>query len=124
MRLIQPMPGGTIEGARVHLGNAQSFAAKVSNDPTVDTLKNLTEGVVSAKKAAAELFLAPPRSPFQDLVLARQQVLEGAQLLQQAVTVLTSFGGELPADPTPHVKDLASQAFDAFEGAFEILDND
>jgi hypothetical protein len=124
MRLIQPLPGGTVEGARAHLVNAQGFAANVSNDPTVDTLKNLTEGVVSAKKAAAELFLAPPRSDFQDLVSARKQVLEGAQLLQQAVSVLLNQGGAPGVDPTPHIKDLASQAFNTFENVFEILDND
>ncbi|MCW2922369.1 MAG: hypothetical protein JWL76_2243 [Thermoleophilia bacterium] len=124
MRLIQPFPGGTLEGARAHLVNAQGFAANVANNPSVDALKNLTEGVASAKKAAAELFMAPPRSDFQDLVAARQQVLAGAQLLQQAVSVLSNFGGDLPADPTPHVKGLAGQAFDAFEAAFEIIDND
>lgn len=124
MRLIQPLPGGTVEGARAHLVNAQGFAANVANAPTVDTLKNLTDGVASAKKAAAELFLAPPRSEFQDLVAARQHVVEGAQLLQQAASVLLNQGGAPNVDPTPHVKLLAGQAFDAFENAFEILDND
>jgi hypothetical protein len=125
MRLIQPFPGGTVEGARAQLVNAQGFAANVSNDPTSpNTLTNLTEGVKSAKLAASELFLAQPRSEFQDLVAARRQVLEGAQLLQQAVSVLLNQAGAPGVDPTPHVKLLAGQAFDAFEGAFEIIDND
>jgi hypothetical protein len=122
MRLIQPFPGGTVEGARAHLVNAQGFAANVSNAPEVDTLTNLTQGIASAKKAAAELFLAPPRSDFQDLVAARQHVLEGAQLLGQAVTLLTTYGGV--DSPLPQVKSLAGDAFDAFENAFEIIDND
>ncbi len=124
MRLIQPLPGGTVDGARAHLVNAQGFAADVSNEPTVDTLKNLTEGVRSAKAAAAELFLAEPRSPFQDLVAARQHVVQGAQLLQNAVSLLTTQGGAPDVDPTPHVRDIAKLAFDAFENAFEIIDND
>jgi hypothetical protein len=125
MRLIQPFPGGTVDGARAHLVNAQDFAARVSNDPTsANTVSNLTEGVKAAKQAAAELFMAPPKSDFQDLVLARQQVLQGAQQLQQAVAVLLNQAGGPGVDPTPHVKDLAQQAFNSFEGAFEILDND
>lgn len=125
MRLIQPFAGGTVEGARAQLVTAQDFAARVSNDPTSPaTLTNLTEGVRAAKFAASELFMAPPRSEFQDLVAARQQVIAGQQLLQQAVSVLLNQGGAPGVDPTPHVKSLAGQAFNAFEGAFEILDND
>lgn len=122
MRLVQPLPGGTVAGARAALGEAQGFAANVANNPGVDTYKNLTEGVKFAKLAAAELFMAEPRSPFQDLVLARQHVIEGQQTLQYALKVLTA--GDMGVDPAPFVRDAASKAFDAFEGAFEILDND
>lgn len=121
MRLIQPLPGGTVEGARAHLVNAQGAAANVSNNPYVDTLKNLNAGIRSAKRAASELFLAPPRSEFQDLVSARRQVLEGVLLLEHAVS---AYGSAHGVDNMPLVKDFAGQAFNAFEGAFEILDND
>lgn len=67
MRLIQPFPGGTLEGARAQLVNAQGFAADVSNNPTApDTMTKLTEGIKAAKFAASELFMAQPRSEYQD----------------------------------------------------------
>ena len=120
MQLVSPAPG-SLAAARTHLVNAQGFAANVANSPSTNTLSNLQQGVQQASRAASELFLAEPRSPFQDLVAARQQVLEGKQLLEQAISAWGSAHG---VDPTPHVKQLAGQAFDAFEGAFEIIDND
>ena len=121
MQLVSPKPG-SLASARTHLGNAQSFAANLSNDPKVDTHENLTGGIAAAKRAAAELLTATPRSEFQDLVLARKQVVEGQQLLEQAQKLLFVWGGL--NSPLPHVQKLAGEAFDAFEGAFEIIDND
>lgn len=121
MQLVSPAPG-SVAAARTHLVKAQGFAANVSNAPEVDTTANLAAGVQQAKRAAAELFLAEPRSPFQDLVAARRHVLEGQQLLEKAQKLLVSWGGL--NSPLPHVMTLASDAFDAFESAFEIIDND
>lgn len=120
MRLVSPAPG-SLASARTYLVNAQGFAANVSNAPTVDTLKNLQLGIQQASRAAAELFLAEPRSPFQDLVEARRHVLDGQHLLERAVS---AYGSAHGVDHTPQVKQLAGEAFDAFESAFEILDND
>jgi hypothetical protein len=119
MQLVSPAPG-SVAAARTYLVNAQGFAADVVNNPTLDTRAKLEAGVQQASRAASELFIAEPRSPFQDLVQARRDVLEGKQLLEQAIGALR----EGPVDPTPHVKQLAGDAFDAFESAFEILDND
>jgi len=121
MQLVSPAPG-SLASARTYLVNAQGFAGSVSDDPTVDTVANLSSGIQHAARAAAELFLAEPRSPFQDLVQARRHVLEGQQLLEQAKNVLFNWGGT--NDPYPHVGQLAGDAFDAFESAFEIIDND
>lgn len=121
MRLMQPLPGGTIDGARAHLVDAQGFAANVANAPEhLKAAEFLTEGIKSAKRAAAELFIAQPRSDFQDLVAARHHVLEGAMYLEHASNELYRTGG---VDPLPQVKLLAGNAFDSFEAAFEILDN-
>jgi hypothetical protein len=120
MQLVSPAPG-SLAAARTYLVNAQGFAANVSNQPEVDAVKNLELGVQQASRAASELFLAEPRSPFQDLVQARRHVLEGKQLLEQAISAHGSAHG---VDPTPRVKQLAGEAFDAFENAFEIIDND
>ena len=121
MRLMQPLPVGSLEGARARLVEAQGFAADVANAPTTDTLVKLEGGIAAAKAAARELFVAEPRSPYQDLVAARQQVLAGASLLEQAIS---AYGSAHGVDPTPQVKHLAGGAFDAFENAFEIIDND
>jgi hypothetical protein len=120
MQLVSPFPG-SLAGAREKLVAAQGFAANVVNDPYNKAVENLTSGLQAAKAAAAELFLAEPRSPFQDLVAARRQVLEGANLLEQA---FYAHGSAQGVDPLPRVKALAGQAFDAFENAFEIIDND
>ncbi len=125
MLLIQPFPGGTVDGARAHLVAAQGFAGAVANDPvpsqTNHVMEKLLSGVQSAKLAAAELFMAPPRSEFQDLVAARQHVIAGQQLLAKAVS---AQGSALGLDHSAVVKQFASDAFNAFEDAFEILDND
>ncbi|MCW2928711.1 MAG: hypothetical protein JWM86_2679 [Thermoleophilia bacterium] len=120
MQLVSPRPG-SLGAASTYLGKAQGFAANVSNDPTHAPLQNLTDGVKFAKLAAAELFLAEPRSEFQDLVLARQLVIEGQGLLEQAIKVQTTqFGSHQPAQ----VKQLAHDAFNVFEDVFEIIQND
>lgn len=120
MQLVSPAPG-SIAAARTHLVNAQGFAADVVNNPYVNTLANLESGIVAAKRAASELFMAEPRSPFQDLVQARRHVIEGQQLLERAVS---AYGSAHGVDPMPQVKLHAGEAFDAFEAAFEIIDND
>jgi hypothetical protein len=120
MQLVSPAPG-SVASARTYLVNAQSFAANVSNDPYANTLDFLQQGVANAKRAAQELFVAEPRSPFQDLVQARRHVIDGQQLLEQAISRHASAEG---VDHGAEVKGLAHQAFDAFESAFEILDND
>ena len=120
MQLVSPAPG-SLASARTYLVNAQGAAANVANQPNVDTIKNLELGVQQASRAASELFLAEPRSPFQDLVQARRDVLEGKQLLEQAIS---AYGSAQGVDHTPRVQSLAKQAFDAFENAFEVIDND
>lgn len=120
MQLVSPAPG-SLASARTHLVAAQGFAANVSNSPTTRPTEYILEGIKAAKLAASELFLAQPRSDFQDLVAARQQVLAGAKALEAAFKVQTTqFGAQQPAQ----VKALAGEAFDAFENAFEIIDND
>jgi hypothetical protein len=121
MQLVSPAPG-SLAAARTYLVNAQGFAADVSNAPEVDTASKLAAGIQQAKRAAAELFLAEPRSDFQDLVAARQHVIEGQQLLEKASALLFNWAGL--NSPLPHVKQLAGDAFNAFESAFEIIDND
>ncbi|MCB0878076.1 MAG: hypothetical protein KDC46_03750 [Thermoleophilia bacterium] len=120
MQLVSPRPGSLAE-ARVLLANAQGYAANVSNAPYADTLANLQAGVRDAARAASVLMVAEPRSEFQDLVAARQHVVEGQQLLEQAIS---AYGSAYGPDHGPQVKLLAGQAFDAFENAFEIIDND
>ena len=120
MQLVSPAPG-SIASARVHLGKAQGHAGAVIGW-NGDIRSHLEGGVAAAKRAASELFLAEPRSPFQDLVAARRQVIEGQQLLQQAFAAFTS--PQMGPDPMPYVKQLAREAFDSFENVFEILDND
>lgn len=120
MQLVSPMPG-SVASARTYLGNAQAQAANISNEPTVKTMDRLLDGVTNAKRAAAELFMATPVSDFQDLVAARSHVLDGQKLLEQGVSALQVPSG---VDPTFHVQVVAKLAFDEFEAAFEILDND
>ena len=120
MQLVSPAPG-SLAAARTYLVNAQGAAANVSNDPEVDTTKHLYAGIAAAKRAASELMTAQPRSDFQDLVAARQHVVAGQQLLEQAIAAWGSAHG---VDHTPRVKQLAGEAFNAFENAFEIIDND
>jgi hypothetical protein len=123
MQLVSPIPGGTIAGAIHHLSAAQGAAADVTNSPlSPDTHARLVDGVRSAKLAAAELFLAEPRSQYQDLVAARRDVIEGQQLLEQAIE---AFGQELPAPIVEaRVQQLAQDAFNVFEDVFEALYND
>ncbi len=121
MRLIQPLPGGTVEGARTHLVAAQAAAADYLNAPATTPRSVLLDGVTAAKRAASELFLAPPRSEFQDLVAARQQVIFGQQNLERAYSQLGT------PDASSHLADVhryVKSAFDDFEAAFEIIDND
>ncbi len=120
MQLVSPRPG-TVVAAREFLVAAQGAAANVANDPYSATMTNLTDGVRNAGFAATELFMAEPASPYQDLVEARRHVIEGKQLLEQAISTHASAHG---VDHGPQVKLLAGQAFDAFENAFEIIDND
>jgi hypothetical protein len=122
MQLVSPR-FGTIEAAQTFLNAAQGAAATVSNGPlTPDTPKVLAEGARQAANAAAELFMAQPRSDFQDLVFARQLALEGKDLLEQAIV---AYGQELPAPiAEENVQRLAREAFNIFEGVFEILEND
>lgn len=121
MRLIQPLPGGTVDGARAHLVAAQGAAATYLNAPATTPRETLLEGVQAAKRAASELFLAEPRSEFQDLVAARQQVVLGQQNLERAYHQLGT------ADASQHlalVQRYVDSAFGQFEAAFEIIDND
>ena len=121
MQLVQPRPGGTVAAARINLVAAQGFAADVSNAPRVNTKANLTDGIRHARQAAAELFMAEPRSEFQDLIQARRHVIEGQQTLERALSFLES---RYEVDHTPQIKQFAHEAFNAFEAAFEIIDND
>lgn len=122
MQLVSPLPGGTVENARAQLVVAQGHAAALSNAPGTDTARHLADGIAAARLAASELFLAQPRSDYQDLVAARQHVIEGQQALAKANDRVLRWKSVDP--PLPLVKDLAFKAFLAFEGAFEILDND
>jgi hypothetical protein len=125
MQLFQPLPSSpsSLPDARAHLSAATAIAGKVNFDnalaPT-EARVQLAEGVRLAKLAAADLLLAEPESDYQDLVLARQQVLQGAALLEQAAWATGSAQG---VDPMPHVRDLARQAFEIFDSTEEILYN-
>lgn len=120
MQLAAPRPG-SIAAASTLLGKAQSAAASVAYRPMESPLQHLTDGVKYAKLAAAELFLAEPRSQYQDLVFARKLVIDGQQLLEKAIKVQTTqFGVQQPEQ----VKALAYGAFNVFENVFEILEND
>ena len=120
MQLVSPAPG-TLASAREHLVDAQGAAANLANAPTTDTSNQLRIGLNAAHRSAEELLTATPLSKFQDLAAARDQVLEGAQLLEQAISSRTS--AHHGVDPLK-IKLLAGEAFDAFESAFEIIDND
>ena len=123
MQLVSPMPG-SVAAASAYLGNAQQFTANVLNTTvaTPDIPNDLANGMAQALRAANELFMAQPVSEFQDLVLARRHVIEGAQLLDRAAE---AYAEELPMPlPFEHTQALARQAFDKFEVAFEILQND
>ena len=118
MQLVSPTPAGTIEAASAFLSKAQAAAGTVINQPSMTSMNALAGGIIAARKAAEELFLAPPRSEFQDLIAARQQVLEGQGLLKQAATLIVAPGNET------QVSTLARDAWNVFENVFEILEND
>ncbi|MCW2925959.1 MAG: hypothetical protein JWM98_3363 [Thermoleophilia bacterium] len=118
-----PPSAPTVEHGRELLVKAQGAAADASNAPADATYASLMQGARAANSAAAELRAATPRSKFQDLDTAATQAEAGAKLLGQAAFVIDA--GEF-SGPTivATVKDLAHQAFDQFEAAFEIVDND
>jgi hypothetical protein len=120
MQLVSPFPG-SVDVAFTFLADAQGFAGDVSNGTSSDVAKSLTEGVRSATRAASELFIATPKSDFQDLVAARRHTMEGVQLLQEARDTIKDANG---VDPSVRVKNLAYEAYTKFDWALEILDND
>jgi len=123
MQLVSPMPG-SVAAASTFLANAQRFTANVltTKVATPDIPGDLANGMAQALRAASELFMAQPVSEFQDLVLARRQVIEGAQLLDRAAE---AYAEELPMPlPFQNTQALAHRAYDKFEAAFEILQND
>lgn len=124
MQLVSPRPG-TVTAAFDLLVTAQAAAAKVSNGVTADAATTLAEGVRSAKLAAAELFSATPRSEYQDLIAARRQAITGQQLLERALVIArASAGAGTDAAADLQITRLAHDAFDTFDAALEILDND
>lgn len=119
MRLsISPMPG-SLADVRTQLGAAQDVAGQAADGNPV-TADFLLGGVAAARRAASILMTTQPESDYQDLVLARQQVLEGADQLRQAATALSGAHG---VDPASYVRERAHDAFNRFEDAFEIIDN-
>jgi hypothetical protein len=124
MQLVQPLPRdpSSLANARTHLSDAMGVVGVVSSGPSLPsgTAERLWDGVRLAKLAAADLFLAEPESDYQDLVRARTQVLEGAALIEQAIS---AYGSAQGVDPTMRVKQLALEAYQVFDDTFEILDN-
>lgn len=121
--LIAPRPGN-LDVAYDRVSSAQGAVADVLNERAITptTQARLTDGVRLAAQAAAELFLAQPRSDYQDLVLARRQVIDGRQELEQALVTLRASAPGIDVAAT--VLNHARRAFDAFEHALEILEND
>ena len=121
MQIAPPMTG-SLAAARTYLSEAQGAAGDVSNAPDAHSVPaTLRNGIEQAYRAADELSRTTPASEFQDLTVARQQIMTGAHLLEQAVT---AYGSSSGVNDYPQVKQLAHEAFMSFEDAFEILDND
>lgn len=120
MQLVTPALG-SIAVVREHLGAAQAAAASILNDPSGPHRAVITEGIRQAQLAIDELLHTAPSSPFQDLAQARMQVMLGRDNLDRAFWTAGSAHG---VNPLPEVRRYARDAFDAFEAAFEIIDND
>jgi hypothetical protein len=119
---ITPSTPGDLAVVRTYLGEAQGFAGAVADKPEDSTVPaSLLSGIEQAYRAADELAHTEPASNYQDLTVARQQVMTGAHLLEQAYTTWGSSSG---VNNYPQVKQLAHEAFMSFEDAFEIIDND
>lgn len=119
---VTPPIAGSLDVVRTHLGNAQGFAGHVSDHPELRTVPaDLQAGIAQAHRAADELSRTTPASPYQDLAAAREQVLAGAHLLEQAYTTWGSSSG---VNNYPAVEKFAHAAFMEFENAFEIIEND
>lgn len=113
----QPLALGT-----VCLRTAQQIAGAASQDPASMNDRSLHSGVVIARRAAEQLLLATPRTPFHRLDEAAGYALEGAALL---ATAARARNAEFPLDATlATIRDLSRRAFDAFEAALECVDND
>lgn len=113
----QPLALGTL-----CLRTAQGIAARASNDPATVTDQSLFTGAAVARRAAEQLLLATPRTPFHHLDQAAAYALEGAKLL---ATASRARNAEFPVDVTlDTIRDLSRRAFDAFELAFERVEND
>ncbi|MCW2956942.1 MAG: hypothetical protein JWO69_1811 [Thermoleophilia bacterium] len=104
------------------LGRAQSAAALATNNNGNVTAWEVFQGVRHAERAVELLRIATPVSKFQDLAQARLLIEDGAHFLRRsadAVDVPTPGAGDKAV-----VVDFARRAFDSFEDAFEIVDND
>jgi hypothetical protein len=125
MTSTMPAPGMTVpsvSNARALLVRAQGVAADAIEAPDSMTPDLFNAGIVNAVEASEMLLKAEPRSKFQDLKQASQHAIDGAHALGEA---LTAYAEEIPADLAfANVKEHAWTAFNAFESAFEIIDND
>jgi hypothetical protein len=118
MQLVSPFPG-SVAGGQSKLEIARNLAAEVAADPYAGTMDKLQEGMRNAQSAAAELFMAQPSGPDQDLVAARRHAIEGRQLLWTATTKHVSAHG---VDHGTEVRGLATSAVASFDAALQILE--
>jgi hypothetical protein len=115
-------PDQGLDKARAYLLKAQDAAEQGFNTPGAATKDLFVMGAHNAQIAASMLAKVEPRSKYQDLKLASSFALEGAAWLNKAAELWTKPAPVLPL-PTM-VKQYSDAAFDSFEGAFEIIDND
>lgn len=113
----QPLALGTL-----CLRTAQGIAASAANEPASAGDRSLLSGAAIARRAAEQLLLATPRTPYHRLDAAAAHAIEGAELL---ATAARARNAEFPVDVTlATIRDLSRRAFDAFELAFECVEND
>lgn len=120
-----PAPGRTVPSlpnARALLVNAQGIAGAAHDNPKAADVLTFQKGISDARTAAEMLLVAEPRSDFQDLAGASKLATAGADALTLAMSQLFTF---LPGNIVDkNIKQHSGTAFDKFESAFEIIDND
>jgi len=126
MQIIATTPAPTAKQlVGDQLNATQAVIAKITSAPEQATVAGISEGIEIARAAAKLLATATPESKFQDLKEAASQVRTAADLLWSAGIVRHSAGASYATNDraVADVQRLARDAYDAIEGAWEIVDN-